>query len=90
MERLAALSLSLLNKECETQINSDGTLAARNPEEILNVFALLIRVKLTLESVNSKIPQPLLSRIENMAPVLRGLRHGNGTLPRFHGGGIEC
>ena len=90
MERLAALSLSLLNKECETQINSDGTLAARNPEEILNVFALLIRVKLTLESVNSKIPQPLLSRIENMAPVLRGLRHGNGTLPRFHGGGSSA
>lgn len=87
MEHLAVSGLKELDVECESLVSPEGTLLSRNPEELLNVFGLLIQIKITLDFVKAKTPQLLLKRIARMAPVLRSLRHGDGTLARFHGGG---
>lgn len=86
MDHLGATSLKILETECVAQITSDGTLLSRNPEELLKVFGLLIQIKITLNLAEVQIPEPVLNRISKMVPILRSLRHGDGTLARFHGG----
>ena len=87
MGSLLAPALSALALECKIQIDADGGINSRNPEELLEVFGLLTWVKHTLELSKTPIPEVLSSTIRTIAPVLRSLRHGDGTLARFHGGG---
>ena len=87
MGQLLGPAIQALERECQTQIYADGTIISRNPEELLNVFSLLTWVKKTLNMTKTPIPDILTERIARMAPVLRCLRHGDGTLARFHGGG---
>jgi uncharacterized heparinase superfamily protein len=87
MGSLMAPALSALALECKTQIDVDGGINSRNPEELLKIFGLLGWVKYTLDQSNTLIPEVLATTITTIAPVLRSLRHGDGTLARFHGGG---
>ncbi len=87
MGSLMAPALSALALECKTQIDVDGGINSRNPEELLKIFGLLSWVKYTLDRNNTLIPEVLATTITTIAPVLRSLRHGDGTLARFHGGG---
>ena len=87
MGSLMAPALSALALECKTQIDVDGGINSRNPEELLKIFGLLSWVKYTLDQNNTLIPEVLATTITTIAPVLRSLRHGDGTLARFHGGG---
>jgi uncharacterized heparinase superfamily protein len=87
MGSLMAPALSALTLECKTQIDVDGGINSRNPEELLKIFGLLAWVKYTLDQSNTLIPEVLATTITTIAPVLRSLRHGDGTLARFHGGG---
>ena len=87
MGSLMAPALSALALECKTQIDVDGGITSRNPEELLKIFGLLTWVKHTLGQSNTPIPEVLATTITTIAPVLRSLRHGDGTLARFHGGG---
>ena len=76
-----------LVKECQEQIDVHGTIASRNPEELLDIFSLLTWVKQSLELTHAPAPEALMNSLARVAPVLRSLRHGDGTLARFHGGG---
>jgi uncharacterized heparinase superfamily protein len=80
-------ALMALDKECQDQIDVHGTIASRNPEELLDIFSLLTWVKQSLELTRAPVPEALMSCLARIAPVLRALRHGDGTLARFHGGG---
>ncbi len=87
MEGLADPGIRALEKECKVQIDQQGGLPTRNPEELLEVFTLLTWAGAALQEVGRDIPDGQIAAIERIAPTLRTLRHADGGLARFHGGG---
>ncbi|MEQ6249807.1 heparinase II/III family protein [Sulfitobacter sp. HNIBRBA3233] len=87
METLADPAIKALARECQTQIDAQGGLPTRNPEELLDVFTLLTWAAAALADAGRGTPRPHLEAIERIAPTLRTLRHADGGLARFHGGG---
>ena len=87
MEPLAAPATQALARECAAQIDAQGGIATRNPEELLEVFALLTWAAAILRDSGRALPAPLVAAIDRIAPTLRTLRHADGSLARFHGGG---
>ncbi|RLJ51848.1 putative heparinase superfamily protein [Litoreibacter meonggei] len=87
MERYAAPSTNALARECADQIDAEGGIPTRNPEELLEVFTLLTWAAAALTEAE-RTPLPAhLDAIERIAPTLRALRHADGGLARFNGGG---
>ncbi len=87
MERFVAPAIKALAKDCKTEIDDQGGIRTRNPEELLEVFSLINWVVLALSEVDRPTPEDLQAALERMAPTLRALRHSDGALARFHGGG---
>ena len=87
MERLTTPALAALARDCASEINSEGGIPTRNPEELLEVFTLLTWAAQTLDEAGRKAPPELTAAIMRIAPTLRALRHADGGLARFHGGG---
>ena len=87
MERHVEPALRALARDCASQIDAAGGIATRNPEELLEVFTLLNWAALALTENDRTPPQPQLAAIHRIAPTLRALRHADGGLARFHGGG---
>ncbi len=87
MERHVEPALRALARDCATQIDAEGGIATRNPEELLDVFTLLNWAALALTENDRTPPQQQLAAIHRIAPTLRALRHADGGLARFHGGG---
>lgn len=87
MEALAEPAIKALARECHNQIDAQGGLPTRNPEELLDVFTLLTWAAATLSEAGREAPTAHLDAIERIAPTLRTLRHSDGALARFHGGG---
>ena len=52
-----------------------------------HLFDHLTRIRTDLVEAGQAVPDPVTQRIAAMAPVLRTLRHADGSLARFHGGG---
>ncbi|MEL6450450.1 MAG: heparinase II/III family protein [Pseudomonadota bacterium] len=86
-EALAPPAVAALARECREQIDAQGGLPTRNPEELLDVFTLLTWAAAALDAVDKPVPEAHLAAIERIAPTLRTLRHSDGSLARFHGGG---
>jgi uncharacterized heparinase superfamily protein len=86
-EDLADPAVRALAHECDTQINEQGGLPSRNPEELLEVFTLLTWAVAALHEAGRGAPPAHTAAIERIAPSLRVLRHADGGLARFHGGG---
>ena len=86
-EALADPAIKALARECSIQIDDQGGLPTRNPEELLAVFTLLTWAGAALHDVGRTPPREHLAAIERIAPTLRSLRHADGGLARFHGGG---
>ena len=87
MERRVAPALSVLTRDCKVQIGPDGEIPSRNPEELLEVLTLLTWVETALRGADHDVPEALMSAIARIAPTLRAMRHADGSLARFHGGG---
>lgn len=87
LEGLADPAVKALARECATQIDGQGGLPTRNPEELLHVFTLLTWAAAALSDAGRGTPKAHLAAIERIAPTLRTLRHADGGLARFHGGG---
>ncbi len=87
MERYADPAVNALALECASQIDAQGGLPTRNPEELLAVFTLLTWTAAALSDAGRSTPEEHLAAIERIAPTLRSLRHADGALARFHGGG---
>ncbi|AXI48259.1 heparinase [Sulfitobacter sp. SK012] len=87
LETLADPAIKALARECASQIDAQGGLPTRNPEELLQVFTLLTWAAAALSDAGRRTPQAHLAAIERIAPTLRTLRHADGALARFHGGG---
>jgi len=87
MERLVAPARAALGSECARQVDRLGGIPTRNPEELLEVFTLLTWAQLALDEAG-EVPHPdHVAAIGRIAPTLRTLRHADGGLARFHGGG---
>jgi len=76
-----------LCRECDKNIAADGSISSRNPQELLEIFTLLTWAEHAMANVGRPPPKALSGAIERIAPCLRLLRHGDGALARFHGGG---
>lgn len=87
MERHVAPALKALARECRSHIDAEGGIPTRNPEELLEVFTLLTWVSSALSESDQIALQDHLAAMERIAPTLRALRHADGGLARFHGGG---
>ncbi len=86
-EALADPAIKALARECARQIDDQGGLPTRNPEELLSVFTLLTWAAAALNDAGRTPPAEHIAAIERIAPTLRSLRHSDGSLARFHGGG---
>lgn len=87
MERHIPEATEALVKACTRDIAADGGIASRNPEELLEVFTLLTWARLALRDAGRPLPPALTEALARIAPCLRSLRHADGGLARFHGGG---
>jgi uncharacterized heparinase superfamily protein len=87
MEAMARPAIKALARECRSEIDAQGGLPSRNPEELLEVFTLLTWAASALSDAGLNTPADHLEAIERIAPTLRTLRHADGSLARFHGGG---
>nr|WP_224501087.1 heparinase II/III family protein [Celeribacter litoreus] len=87
MEDHVATATKALANECITCIDDEGGLPTRNPEELLEVFTLLTWAAEALAEAGMVAPEAHLAAIDRIAPTLRALRHADGGLARFHGGG---
>lgn len=87
MEGRVAPAVAALASECEREIDAAGGIPTRNPEELLEVFTLLTWAERALGEAGHKVPPQLVAAMERIAPGLRMLRHADGGLARFHGGG---
>lgn len=80
-------ALKALDRECAERIDAQGGIPTRNPEELLDVFALLNWTGAALREAERDPGKALLQAVARVAPSLRALRHADGGLARFHGGG---
>lgn len=80
-------ALAALETSCDGLVDAEGALAGRNPEELLEVFLCLTGAAAALRAARRE-PQPAhAAAIARIAPTLKALRHADGGLARFHGGG---
>lgn len=90
LEGLGALvnpALEALARDCRSEVDAEGGIPTRNPEDLLEVFTLLTWAAQALAEAGHAQPPDLAQAIERIAPTLRALRHADGGLARFHGGG---
>lgn len=87
LEGYVEQAVKALARDCQTEIDQQGGISTRNPEELLEVFTLLIWAATVLDEAGEEPPDALLSAIDRINPTLRALRHTDGGLARFHGGG---
>ncbi len=87
MQAHVAPAMAALARECDSQIDEMGGLPTRNPEDLLEVFTLLTWAAVALSESGQSAGEAHWRAIERIAPTLRTLRHADGGLARFHGGG---
>jgi len=87
MERHLAPALRALSSECRVHVDAMGGIPTRNPEELLEVFTLLTWAAAALQEGGREMLPEHRQAVGRIAPTLRALRHSDGGLARFHGGG---
>lgn len=87
MDALVAPASHALAAACDADIDREGGIPTRNPEELLEVLTLLTWSASAMSEANLAVPPALSAAITRIAPALRVLRHSDGELARFHGGG---
>ena len=83
----AGAAIQALAADCATEIDAQGGILTRNPEELLEVLTLLTWAAQALTEAGRALPAAQAQAIARIAPCLRSLRHADGGLARFHGGG---
>ncbi|QYK42248.1 MAG: heparinase II/III family protein [Paracoccaceae bacterium] len=80
-------ALTALAAECDAVIDAQGGIPARNPEHLLEVLSLLTWAAQALTEAGRVLPAAHGDAMARITPCLRTLRHADGSLARFHGGG---
>lgn len=76
-----------LGRACDDTVDPTGAIPTRSPEDLARVLLLLTWVAEALTAAGSPVPAGIAAAIARAAPTLRALRHADGGLARFHGGG---
>lgn len=87
MEHHVAPAMTALARDCTQMIDANGGIATRNPEELLDILTLLTWAVGAAQDGDKPAAPEVVSAIERIGPTLRALRHADGALARFHGGG---
>jgi uncharacterized heparinase superfamily protein len=77
----------VLTQELDRQVLPDGGHVGRNPKVILELLLDLLPLKQVFLARGIEPPAALLRAIDRIPPMLRLLRHGDGTLALFNGMG---
>lgn len=80
-------AVAALAKDCQSRIDTEGAIATRNPEELLEILSLLNWTVQSLLHAGRDVPPEFTGAVDRIVPTLRALRHSDGGLARFHGGG---
>ena len=80
-------AMKALASDCDAHIDAQGAIASRNPEELLDVLTHLTWVQKACAAVGREPATAINNAVERIGPTLRALRHADGGLTRFHGGG---
>ncbi len=86
-EHHIAAASKALAQECEREIDDQGGMSTRNPEELLEVYTLLSWADAAVRGAGREPLRGHREAMERIAPALLALRHEDGRLARFHGGG---
>jgi uncharacterized heparinase superfamily protein len=84
---LVGAAIAALARDCQREVDTGGGIPTRNPEDLLEVFTLLNWAAQALAESDRAVPAEVTHAIGRIAPTLRALRHADGGLARFHGGG---
>ncbi|MCE6958594.1 heparinase II/III family protein [Cereibacter sphaeroides] len=87
MERHVTPAAVALGREAAAQVDGHGGIVSRSPEDLADLFVLLVETEAALVAAGRPVAEPHRAAIRRIAPVLRMLRHADGGLARFHGGG---
>jgi uncharacterized heparinase superfamily protein len=87
MDATIAPALKALDSAAAAAVDVEGAIPSRNPEDLLDLFTLLTWAEEALAATGRLAPPGLQRALERIAPVLRALRHADGGLARFQGGG---
>ncbi len=87
MEGYVGPAVAALARDCSTEIDAQGGIPTRNPAHLLEVFTLLTWAAQALGEAGHSVHPDHLAALRRIAPTLRALRHADGGLARFHGGG---
>lgn len=85
-ERSRDKALRLLEAEVDLQVLPDGGHVERNPERLALVLQDLLELRALCAAVLGQVPPFLQNAIDRATPMLRQLRHPDGTLALFNGG----
>ena len=87
-QRLQRRASRLLSAEIGRQILADGGHVSRNPGLLLDLLMDLLPLRQAYTARGVEPPPSLLTAIDRMIPMLRALRHGDGSLALFNGMGV--
>jgi uncharacterized heparinase superfamily protein len=77
----------LLTRQLDRQILVDGGHLSRNPRILLELVLDLLPLRQIYGSRGIETPDALIRAVDRILPMLRLLRHGDGTLSHFNGMG---
>ncbi len=81
------LAQAALSQHCAEVVEPDGGLPDRNPQALAAALAVLVTARAALIEAG-QAPDPVHEgAVTRMAGAVRALRHGDGGMARFHGGG---
>lgn len=81
------LAVEALGESLADDVDNEGGIPSRCPEDLLKMLVLLSWALTALEAEDKTVSDAIWAAVERMVPTLRALRHVNGELARFHGGG---
>ena len=80
-------STDALAAELTMQVLSDGGHVSRNPQMLINLLLDLLPLRQAYAARGIQAPPQVLNAIDQMMPMLRLFRHGDGALALFNGMG---
>ncbi len=86
LESYGEKGLSLLLSKLDTLLARDGLVRERAPSVQLAMLRDLVDIRSLLRQDGIEVPPQLSAKIDLMAPALRCVRYGDGSLALFHGG----